>query len=475
MTLLLGSAPAQAGWLDALRFLGGKAGLFVLEETGAGTELLNAVGGDSFESFSRRLGSSANATLRAEITVEAARVERDLRADRIARGEAPEGPVDGSLEPADREFLSRPEESLRSNTLEKLAGHDETFFGGSTAGAAAGALAGAEAQFLSADASEAVEFSVDAANARLVGTRLPSPGRQPIILGHGVMESAGVWTATARRLQEMGYDVWMPNWRGHGRGWHRSIVRFYSKGDYGLEAMLDQDLPALLKHVNAETGMRPVLVGHSMGGMISRAAPEDLILARIEVGTPHDFRRLPLLAKIFARLGAPIPWTGSTVDALAPARWLKNILNGLASPAVAWATPDGLLRVSNVAPDEFSELIEQTVSPLHEDIIRDFGAYAVQGRGPERIALRDLARRGVRTPLLVVAGEWDTMAPEVEIIRELRDLPSDYPVWTATATETGHVDLVLGERAADRLAPLIDRFVVNRASFGPRRSHLLLP
>lgn len=68
--------------------------------------------------------------------------------------------------------------------------------------------------------------------------------------------------STAYYLYSTGYDVWMYNYRGQGRGKYRSL------GPVGadIDHYAIYDLKAMVMKVRELTGKRPVHLGHSMGG-----------------------------------------------------------------------------------------------------------------------------------------------------------------------------------------------------------------
>lgn len=79
--------------------------------------------------------------------------------------------------------------------------------------------------------------------------------KPPVILLHGLIGNGACWTPLARAL-EGGFDVVMPDARGHGRS---SAPRHgYRYDDHA------SDVVGLIRGLSL---CRPVLVGHSMGGM----------------------------------------------------------------------------------------------------------------------------------------------------------------------------------------------------------------
>lgn len=82
-------------------------------------------------------------------------------------------------------------------------------------------------------------------------------GKPPVVLLHGLMGSGACWVELARAL-EGDFDVVMPDGRGHGRSSAPG-----SGYDY---ATLAGDVEGLVTGLGLE---RPVLLGHSMGGLVA--------------------------------------------------------------------------------------------------------------------------------------------------------------------------------------------------------------
>ena len=84
--------------------------------------------------------------------------------------------------------------------------------------------------------------------------------KPPLVMLHGLAANGACWTPLARALDDR-YDVVMPDARGHGNS--SAPLHGYRYEDHA------GDVLALVEHLELE---RPVLLGHSMGGMTAAVA-----------------------------------------------------------------------------------------------------------------------------------------------------------------------------------------------------------
>lgn len=86
--------------------------------------------------------------------------------------------------------------------------------------------------------------------------------RSSAVLAHGIFEHSGRYHHVAERFTRRGYHVWALDHYGHG---HSAGPRGYIQH---LNHFID-DLKLVVELATQETGHKPVLLGHSMGGAIS--------------------------------------------------------------------------------------------------------------------------------------------------------------------------------------------------------------
>ena len=99
-----------------------------------------------------------------------------------------------------------------------------------------------------------------------------SKGNQPIVLVHGSFTNRRFWLSPqgvgfARYLVEAGYDVWMMEMRGHGLS-----PRNVNFKENNIERYSSSDVPAINDFIIEQTGMKPVWLGHSLGGVLISTA-----------------------------------------------------------------------------------------------------------------------------------------------------------------------------------------------------------
>lgn len=113
----------------------------------------------------------------------------------------------------------------------------------------------------------------------------PSLGKLPVVLCHGLGLNATFWTITddhlPSKLVEAGYEVFLFDLRASGEnsrvGAQDRVNRFLretpfresGESSWTLDDVVRHDMPAILDHVQRQTGHGQVnWIGHSLGGMV---------------------------------------------------------------------------------------------------------------------------------------------------------------------------------------------------------------
>ena len=201
-----------------------------------------------------------------------------------------------------------------------------------------------------------------------------------LLLMHGLSGTGAVWAGVRDILAKKWPGRWIiPDMRGHGRSAHRAA---YGIGNHAA------DMAALLEGVE-----KPVIAGHSMGGLVGimlasglfGVSPASVIAASVKVDWTED--EYAGMAKL---ISMPVRW----FDSAAEARERFVLVSGL----------KGL-----VAPE--SDL-------AHTGVTEENGKWrlAADNRAAA-VAYADTREiyRSARAPVLLAAGEQDPMVPVADL------------------------------------------------------------
>lgn len=301
---------------------------------------------------------------------------------------------------------------------------------------------------------------------RAVGT----PKGRPVLLVHGISANARTLDldaqhSLARWFAAHGRDAWTVSLRGTGDSDGVDAEQGRPPG-YTFDTLACFDLPAAIDFVRQAEHVPAIdYVGHSMGGMLLYAYLAEGgqgIAAAATLGSPTrlDFggARDPVMIDLLDHL---VPTRGPFSTQFA-ARWLAPSQAGWAGSPVATI----FYNPRNMDPHVWRELLAVGVEDISGPLLIQLGALirtgdfqSADGKIDYR---RDMAR--IRTPLLVVAGKADHIATAMAVKDGYRALGGEKE-WLLLGEENGvqagygHLDLVIGERAATELWPkLIDFF-----------------
>jgi pimeloyl-ACP methyl ester carboxylesterase len=298
----------------------------------------------------------------------------------------------------------------------------------------------------------------------MVRKRLPPP-RQPkgvVLLIHGFGQNRYTWHTSKRSfsafLVKKGWEVFSVDLRGHGRS-----RRFAGSIPLSLDDYISEDLPSCFQEIERLTGQKKiVLVGHSMGGMISYAAAStslrDKVNGIITIGSPYRFglgnNTIQRLAKVLHLLrltgildsnpSIPVRSFGRQV------RKFRKLFDSKALPVSlrGW-------RPKSIEPEILDEYLERSFEPTNIQITLDLMT------GADRVALSNpggridygVAFESLRLPLLVISGSQDSLAPPASVQKGFLRSRSENK--TYRSFPLGHADLILGREATTTVWPLI--------------------
>jgi len=194
--------------------------------------------------------------------------------------------------------------------------------------------------------------------------------RPPVVLIHGACSQPAHFSAWRALFEGAGYGCTVPALPGHAPS-DPAVLRGQGFADY-LDAM---------RAVVAGLGARPVVVGHSMGGLIARMLAAEGLCAGVVLVTPLPAGRVP------ATIGA-LPYFA----AVAP-----FVVAG--QPFRPW-------------PGAVRRLALHHLPRAEQNVIAD-GFVAESGRAYRDLVLgrAKVKRRGVRCPMLVLHGDADRLIP----------------------------------------------------------------
>jgi pimeloyl-ACP methyl ester carboxylesterase len=298
-------------------------------------------------------------------------------------------------------------------------------------------------------------------------------------------------------LARRGYDVWVANFRGTGRVPFKSDRK---DSPHPIEDLAVYDAPALAAEVARRTGRKPVLVGHSMGGVICYGFLQGLnysdgpggpvlepdaelskerneqVAAVVSVAGPTCFK-WPFGSRNYWMLGSPpvrmmlralrplVAWTGSRT----PHVPIEPLINGLFKVAprlgqiLLKLALFNFLNIRNTTPETFVEAImsggsdvsfTQLYQLIDAVIEQDFtGMTAAGGAGaaPHNFTERvDM----ISAPILFVAAENDAVDYRTlyhEGFMKVSSEKKDYRCFLGF----GHLDLLLGVEARNTVFPYV--------------------
>lgn len=254
-------------------------------------------------------------------------------------------------------------------------------------------------------------------------------------------------------LADHGREVWTVALRGTGASDHANAAAGRPSG-YGFDTLWREDFRAALRTVRQHTGEDEVdVVAYSLGALLLYAyLAEDGegIGAAVALAGPTRMDRAGPWLKTLAKVGDRFVSREDTLD--------MGFLSSLTAPVQAYLRGNPVERIAldarNTPRERWRRFASCVFGELSGGVVRDLIHMVHTGRFTSSDGSRDY-RAGlahVRVPVLVMAGEGDSVAP-VSAVRDGYLALGGPKAWRLLGTteglavDYGHVDVVIGERA----------------------------
>ncbi|MDY0749008.1 alpha/beta hydrolase [Paucibacter sp. R3-3] len=210
----------------------------------------------------------------------------------------------------------------------------------------------------------------------------------PVIFIHGMWLHASSWEPWMRRFKKAGYVPMAPGWPGEPEDINNARRCPALVANKGIE-----DIAAHFRKIMAPLGSKPILIGHSFGGLLAqKLLGEGLARAAIAIDPAQIKGVLPLP---FSQLRAGLPALGNPFNK---------------SRSVALTAKQFRFGFGNaITEDESNELFEKWAIPSPA---RGLFEVAFANFNP-RAASAVNTRNESRGPLLLISGGADNTVPDV--------------------------------------------------------------
>lgn len=298
----------------------------------------------------------------------------------------------------------------------------------------------------------------------MIRKRLPGDVKTKgaVVLVHGFAQNRYTWHSSARSfsayLAAEGWDVFVAELRGHGRSRHYTHLRPQSLDDHVRE-----DFPAFVREATQLSGHdQVVLIGHSMGGLLSYAAVPTVLREKVSgvitIGSPYRFGDGNLAMVGLGKLIELVHYTGvldgrpmlPTGYAGTLMKWARPVLDAPVWPAGVRGWKPG-----SMEHDSLGEFLDRSFEAVNVRVTADLMYGGERHTVGTRTGKLDYAAawRAMDIPVLVIAGSDDALAPPRSCKRAFEDSGStdkSYRVFPL-----GHIDLILGIESTGTVWPLI--------------------
>ncbi len=304
--------------------------------------------------------------------------------------------------------------------------------------------------------------------------RFRSPGGPPVLCCPGLACNGRLFDfqddlSLARHLQARGFDVWVLDLRGTGQSQRPQLIGRSHSWEYGFEEYALQDAPAALEYIATRTGAKRIAwVGHSMGGLIAyhaatRTAAGQLIGAVVSLGSPADF------APQREHAGTLFTWFVENFLSRWPVLRLGRsgrFILPYAGRMRPW--PEKIfLSTENMPGISVRRFLAEILEDVPRKLIDQFANQIVRGLGFDGQPLLKGEQESLKSfnlPLLTIAGSRDFLVPPASVagVHSLLNSSDHSEVVMGEQPGFGHLDLLLGQRAAELIYPQISEWLEAR-------------
>jgi polyhydroxyalkanoate synthase len=281
------------------------------------------------------------------------------------------------------------------------------------------------------------------------------PG-EPLIIVHGLLEDPDFYrygaVTLAQALRDQGFAVYLLSYRADR---HAEPPEPAARKRISAEAIVEQDLPAALEAVAADSGFRRVfVVGHGFGGLLALALAgrRDAHLASVvAMGAPLVLQRAPSEARMASRVLDWLPGSW-TVPVRAMARLGAPLFDERTTPwLAAQSLPSRVRGALMFGADDPSVALLRSIRQWMKS-----GTPTLYGGA---VDLCD-GIAAAEVPLMVITGEDDPICPPSA--GELALSRWGHPDRQALRAPGSHFDLVLGMQAPERVFAPLGRWLSER-------------